>query len=88
MAGKPQGAAWRRVCEQAKGSSADHARQFFETRLKPYAILAADGKADGLVTGYYEPLLRGSRLPRLLRRDRSARTIVDRVSWGKITRSM
>ncbi len=63
MAGKPQGAAWRRVCEQAKGSSADHARQFFETRLKPYAILAADGKADGLVTGYYEPLLRGSRLP-------------------------
>lgn len=61
MASKPQGAAWKRVCELAKTSSAENARLFFEAHLKPYAILAADGKADGLVTGYYEPLLRGSR---------------------------
>lgn len=61
MAAKPHGSAWKRVCQAAKGSDAQHARQFFETHLKPYALLSADGMAHGLVTGYYEPLLRGSR---------------------------
>ena len=38
-------------------------RQFFESSFVPYAVHNADGSADGLVTGYYEPLLRGSRTP-------------------------
>jgi membrane-bound lytic murein transglycosylase A len=37
------------------------ARAFFETHFIPYAIVAADGRDTGLVTGYYEPLLAGSR---------------------------
>jgi len=61
MASKPHGPAWKRVCELAKAHNGKNARQFFETNLKPHAILAADGNANGLVTGYYEPLLRGSR---------------------------
>lgn len=63
MVGKAQGAGWKRVCELAKNSSPAAARQFFETHLRPYALLAADANPNGLITGYYEPLLRGSRHP-------------------------
>ena len=45
----------------ADGKAGNDPRRFFETQLKPYAIQAADGNSGGLVTGYYEPLLRGSR---------------------------
>jgi len=64
MASKPQGAAWKKVCDLARSSQPGKARQFFESHLKPHAVLAAEGNANGLVTGYYEPLLRGSRQPR------------------------
>ena len=38
-------------------------RAFFESNFSPYSVTAAaDGSAVGLVTGYYEPLLAGSRL--------------------------
>src|SRR5690242_16655427 len=37
------------------------ARRFFESAFVPYALVSADGADTGLVTGYYEPLLRGSR---------------------------
>lgn len=64
MASKPHGPAWKRVCDLAKpGSSKSSAevRRFFEAHLAPYAVLNGDGLAAGLVTGYYEPLLNGSR---------------------------
>jgi membrane-bound lytic murein transglycosylase A len=64
LAGKAHGAAWKRVCDAARaaeGKPGFDARRFFETNMRPYAILAGDGNASGLVTGYYEPLLRGSR---------------------------
>lgn len=64
VASKPHGASWKRVCDLARaadGKSGNDPRRFFETQLKPYAIQAADGNPGGLVTGYYEPLLRGSR---------------------------
>lgn len=38
-------------------------RQFFESRFVPHQVVNADGSIDGLITGYYEPLLRGSREP-------------------------
>jgi membrane-bound lytic murein transglycosylase A len=38
-------------------------RAFFESWFKPYRVLNADGTLTGLVTGYYEPLLHGSRTP-------------------------
>jgi len=67
LASKPQGPAWKRVCDSARAlnggvaPSAQMARQFFETHLTPYSLLSSDGVASGMITGYYEPLLRGSR---------------------------
>lgn len=64
MAGRPHGPAWKRVCDLARESDGkpDHnPRRFFEQHLKPYAVVAGDGAVNGMITGYYEPLLRGSR---------------------------
>jgi membrane-bound lytic murein transglycosylase A len=64
VASKPHGASWKRTCDLARaadGKPGHDPRRFFENQLKPYAVLAADGNVTGLVTGYYEPLLRGSR---------------------------
>jgi membrane-bound lytic murein transglycosylase A len=36
-------------------------RQFFEAHFTPWQLTNADGTTTGLVTGYYEPLIRGSR---------------------------
>ena len=56
--------AWRPVCGQATeidGKSDIAVREFFEKHLQAHAISAADAAVDGMVTGYYEPLLNGSR---------------------------
>lgn len=37
------------------------ARDFFESRFTPYRIVAPDGSDSGLITGYYEPVLKGRR---------------------------
>lgn len=37
------------------------ARKFFESTFVPYAVTDPDGSNAGLVTGYYEPVLDGSR---------------------------
>jgi membrane-bound lytic murein transglycosylase A len=58
-------ATWTAVCTSATaidGGDAQTVRKFFEDHFSVYQVLAADGEAKGLVTGYYEPLLRGSRL--------------------------
>lgn len=54
---------WRTVCEEARTLPAENAalRGFFESRLRPWQVVNADESREGLVTGYYEPLLRGSR---------------------------
>jgi len=56
--------AWQSVCEQANAlsdPSKETIRRFFETRFTPWQVVNADGSDSGLITGYYEPLLRGSR---------------------------
>jgi membrane-bound lytic murein transglycosylase A len=63
--------AWREVCVQAERIDARDGRAvqaFFATRFDAYRVLSAriDGDREerrdvGLMTGYYEPLLRGSR---------------------------
>ena len=53
--------AWRDTCAAAASAIAGSLRQFFEERLLPWRVAASDGNTEGLVTGYYEPLLRGSR---------------------------
>ncbi|MBT3887940.1 MAG: transglycosylase, partial [Nitrosomonadaceae bacterium] len=35
--------------------------KFFEHNFKPHQVLNSNGSSDGLITGYYEPLLKGSR---------------------------
>ncbi len=54
---------WAHVCRVANdlGQPTDEqARQFFETNFTPYQV-ATESKSTGLHTGYYEPLLNGSR---------------------------
>lgn len=55
---------WKESCSIARtvNSSDDKAiRTFFEAFLQPHQVIAPDGSNEGLVTGYYEPLLRGAR---------------------------
>jgi membrane-bound lytic murein transglycosylase A len=37
------------------------ARLFFETNFVPYALVSSTGTDTGLITGYYEPVIEGSR---------------------------
>ncbi len=37
------------------------ARAFFEAQFTPYRVTTPDGRDEGRVTGYYEPVLKGSR---------------------------
>ncbi|MCE1182357.1 MAG: murein transglycosylase A [Rhodocyclales bacterium] len=64
VASKPHAAEWKRVCELARseeGKPGFNARQFFESQLRPYAVSNGEQVANGMITGYYEPLLNGSR---------------------------
>jgi len=57
---------WQSVCADAIAVPAGDEstlKQFFRTSFTPYAVVNADGTTEGTVTGYYEPLLRGSRRP-------------------------
>jgi membrane-bound lytic murein transglycosylase A len=54
-------AAWRGACAAAiDPASPDQARAFFEDWFQPY-LVTDRGQELGLFTGYYEPLLHGSR---------------------------
>jgi len=57
--------AWAAVCAAANALPAtpsdQETRQFFEQHFTPRQAVASDGNTQGLVTGYYEPLLYGSR---------------------------
>ncbi|MHB8846978.1 MAG: murein transglycosylase A [Burkholderiales bacterium] len=57
---------WQVVCAAAANlqpSDTDTVRTYFQTWFNVYQSLQPDGAAQGLVTGYYEPLLHGSRTP-------------------------
>ena len=45
-------------------SSDDATRAWLEKRLQPYRVEAHDGALEGLITGYFEPLVEASRTPR------------------------
>ena len=40
----------------------DGARRFFESTFLPYALVSTESGDTGTITGYYEPILRGSRV--------------------------
>ncbi len=55
---------WKQACTVARDVTAADAkavRLYFETFFMPHQVINPDGTDTGLVTGYYEPLLRGSR---------------------------
>jgi len=57
---------WANICAQAKlGAPADDAavRVWLQGRLNPYRIESQDGAAQGLTTGYFEPIIAASRKP-------------------------
>jgi membrane-bound lytic murein transglycosylase A len=59
-----EGHAMRAACDAARELPAGDeaaARAFFESSFAAYAIAAPDGAREGLVTGYYEPVLFASR---------------------------
>ena len=63
---KMRGEEWRAACAAAaRLPPADDgaARRFFERYFLPHQLLNEDGGAEGLITGYYEPLLRGAASP-------------------------
>jgi len=56
---------WRGVCARAmehRTPSDEAARRFLEDHFVPWRLANPDGALEGLVTGYYEPLIRGSRV--------------------------
>ncbi len=59
--------AWRAACAESAKLAApddDTVRRYFESHFLPYRIANPDGSMTGLATGYYEPLLKGSRTRR------------------------
>lgn len=55
---------WREPCTIARDvntSEIKSIRAFFEAFFVPHRVVNDDGSEQGLVTGYYEPLLQGSR---------------------------
>ena len=57
---KPQ---WQEVCARAELVADDSTalRAFYEEWFTPYQVFNPDGSDSGMITGYYEPLLKGSR---------------------------
>jgi len=56
---------WQAVCSAAMSMPPPDdktARAFFELWFQPYQATQEDGGAEGLITGYYEPLLKGDRV--------------------------
>lgn len=55
---------WRNTCASAQGlvnPDVDTLRHWFESQLRPWQLVNPDGNRSGLITGYYEPVLQGSR---------------------------
>jgi len=59
-----RGAEWRQICDRARavdGKNNLAIRAFFEREFAAYQIRDDDRKPDGVVTGYFEPEINGSR---------------------------
>jgi membrane-bound lytic murein transglycosylase A len=59
---------WAGVCSLARAfvpANDAQARDFLQRSLQPYRVESLDGQSTGLATGYFEPLVAASRLPRI-----------------------
>ena len=57
---------WPALCAAARSATPANdaeAREWLMRRLQPYRVEAYDGTADGLMTGYFEPLVAAQRIP-------------------------
>ena len=57
---------WQPVCAAARTAgiqSAGALRTWFKTQFQPWVMVNADGSRTGMITGYFEPVLQGSRMP-------------------------
>ncbi len=57
---------WRETCKKAstiKQPTDNTIKHFFKRHFIPHQVLNLNGSSEGLITGYYEPLLKGSRTP-------------------------
>lgn len=55
---------WQAACtrgEQLGAGDSSVLRAFYEEWFTPYQVFNPDGSEQGMITGYYEPLLKGSR---------------------------
>lgn len=55
---------WKQVCDQAakvNGKSEAAIREYFHGNFSPYEVIDPKTGGEGLVTGYYEPIIRGDR---------------------------
>ncbi len=60
------GPVFARLCPEVRLlaiGSAEEQRAWMMQRLQPYRLESLQGPEDGLLTGYYEPMLEASRLP-------------------------
>ena len=59
--------AWAALCPEVQrlsNASTQTQRHWIRQNLQPYRVESSEQGADGLLTGYYEPVLDASRLPR------------------------
>ncbi|WP_330932980.1 murein transglycosylase A [Azoarcus olearius] len=65
-------APWQASCKAARqlgeAPGPAQARAFFERHFSPWQLVNPDGSEQGLITGYYEPLIKASRTPDALYR--------------------
>ncbi|TWO69652.1 transglycosylase [Caenimonas sedimenti] len=57
---------WTALCPEVRRlsiASAEEQRAWMRQRLQPYRVDALQGQAEGLLTGYYEPVLDATRQP-------------------------
>ncbi|MDK3025193.1 MltA domain-containing protein [Cupriavidus taiwanensis] len=57
-------AEWSRACAagmMVNAGDINAMRAYFESNFQPYRVVNGDGSDSGLITGYYEPILHGSR---------------------------
>ncbi|QDX82137.1 murein transglycosylase [Denitratisoma sp. DHT3] len=54
---------WKDTCGAARAAQQEpfDVRAWFEARFQPWVLVNPDGSREGLVTGYYEPVVKGSR---------------------------
>jgi membrane-bound lytic murein transglycosylase A len=62
-------AGWAALCGEARAAgfellSDEATRAWLAQRLQPFRVESNDGVGDGLITGYFEPLVEASRMPR------------------------